>query len=75
MAAGLCLNGLFGEPFCRIRGGIPEMPGSVATAPQARCLFGLDAETGDAVLAALVDAKFLSRPPTASSRLPAIQAP
>jgi hypothetical protein len=37
------------------------MPGLRLTAPQAQCLFGLDSETWDAVLAALLDAKFLSR--------------
>ena len=61
MAARLCLNGTFAELLCRIRAEYLEMPGLRLTAPQARCLFGLDAETGDAVLAALVDAKFLSQ--------------
>ncbi len=37
------------------------MPGLRLTAPQAQCLFGLDAETCDAVLATLLDAKFLIR--------------
>ena len=63
MAARLCLNGTFAELLSRIRGEYLEMPGLQLTAPQARCLFGLDAETGDAVLAALVDAKFLSQTP------------
>ena len=63
MAARLCLNGTFAELLCRIRGEYLEMPGLQLTAPQARCLFGLDAETWDAVLAALVDAKFLSQTP------------
>ena len=63
MAARLCLNVTFAELLCRIRAEYLEMPGLRLTAPQARCLFGLDAETGDAVLAALVDAKFLSQTP------------
>ena len=37
------------------------MPGLRLTAAQARCLFDLDSETLDPVLAALVDAKFLSQ--------------
>jgi hypothetical protein len=37
------------------------MPGLRLTAAQARCLFGLDSKTLDPVLAALVDAKFLSQ--------------
>ena len=41
--------------------GIPRDARSPAHGAQARCLFGLDAETWDAVLAALVDAKFLSQ--------------
>ena len=61
MAARLCSNGTFAELLCRIRAEYLEMPGLRLTAPQALCLFGLDAETGDAVLAALVDAKFLSQ--------------
>ena len=56
MAARLCVNVTFAELLCRIRAEYLEMPGLQLTAPQARCLFGLDAETGDAVLAALVDA-------------------
>ena len=59
MAACLCVNVTFAELLCRIRAEYLEMPGLQLTAPQARCLFGLDAETGDAVLAALVDAQFL----------------
>ena len=61
MAARLCFNVTFAELLCRIRAEYLEMPGLRLTAAQARCLFGLDAETGDAVLAALVDAKFLSQ--------------
>ena len=61
MAAPACLNVTFAELLCRIRAEYLEMPGLQLTAPQARCLFGLDSETWDAVLTALVDAKFLSR--------------
>ena len=61
MAARECLNVTFAELLCRIRAEYLEMPGLQLTSPQARCLFGLDSETWDAVLAALVDARFLSR--------------
>ena len=37
------------------------MPGLRLTAPQAQCLFGLDSETCDALLATLLDSKFLIR--------------
>lgn len=60
MAALPCLNVPSAELLVRIRAEYLEMPGLQLTAPQARCLFGLDVETCDAVLAALVDAKFLS---------------
>jgi hypothetical protein len=49
------------ELLRRIRAEYLEMPGLRLTAPQARCLFGLDAETCDTVLATLLDAKFLVR--------------
>jgi hypothetical protein len=45
----------------RVRAEYLEMPGLRLTIPQARCLFGLDAQTLDTVLAALLDARFLSR--------------
>jgi hypothetical protein len=61
VAARLCLNVTFAELLCRIRAEYLEMPGLRLTAAQARCLFGLDSETLDPVLAALVDAKFLSQ--------------
>ena len=61
MAARECLNVTFAELLCRIRAEYLEMPGLQLTSPQARCLFGLDSETLDPVLAALVDAKFLSK--------------
>jgi hypothetical protein len=63
VAARSSVNVTFAELLCRIRAEYLEMPGLQLTAPQARCLFGLDSETWDAVLAALVDAKFLSRTP------------
>jgi hypothetical protein len=62
VAARLCVN-VSSAVLRRIRAEYLEMPGLRLMAPQARCLFGLDAETGDAVLAALVDAKFLSQTP------------
>jgi hypothetical protein len=40
------------------------MPGLRLTAQQAQCLFGLDAESCDAVLGTLMDTKFLSRTDT-----------
>ena len=43
----------------RVRGEFLEMPGLRLTAMQARRLWGLDAGSCDALLAALVDAKFL----------------
>ena len=61
MAARLCVNVTFAALLCRIRAEYLEMPGLQLTAPRPGALFGLDAETGDAVLAALVDAKFLSQ--------------
>jgi hypothetical protein len=61
VAARQCVNVTFAELLCRIRAEYLEMPGLRLTAAQARCLFGLDSETLDPVLAALVDAKFLSR--------------
>jgi hypothetical protein len=61
VATRVCVNVKFAELLCRIRGEYLEMPGLQLSVPQARRLFGLDAETGDAVLAALVDAKFLSQ--------------
>ena len=54
MAARLCVNVTFAELLCRIRAEYLEMPGLRLTAPQAQCLFGLDSETWDAVLAALL---------------------
>ena len=60
MAARLCLN-VSSALLGLIRAEYLEMPGLQLTAPQARCLFGLDSETWDAALAALLDAKFLTR--------------
>ena len=61
MVARLSVNPPFAELLRRIRAEYVEMPGLRLTAPQARCLFGLDSDTSDAVLAALVDTKFLSQ--------------
>src|SRR3954468_24608346 len=47
------------EVLRRVKGEFLEMPGLRLTAPQARRLWGLDAPHCDALLAALVDAKFL----------------
>ena len=44
-----------------IRAEYLEIPGLQLTKPQARRLWGLDAVTCDAVLAALVDVSFLRR--------------
>ena len=49
------------EPLVRIRAEYLEMPGLKLTMPQARRLWGLDDVTCDTALAALVNAKFLSR--------------
>jgi hypothetical protein len=47
------------EALRRVQGEFLEMPGLRLTAAQARRLWGLDAIRCDALLAALVDAKFL----------------
>jgi hypothetical protein len=47
------------EVLRRVKGEFLEMPGLRLTAPQARRLWGLDSTHCDALLAALVDAKFL----------------
>ena len=72
MAARLCLSGTFAELLCRIRAEYLEMPGLRLTAPQAQCLFGLDAETWEGVLTALLDARFLSRTHTGQFAMAAI---
>ena len=64
MASRPCVTVPSAELLRRIRAEYLEMPGLRLTAPQAQCLFGLDAETCDAVLAMLLDAKFLCRTPT-----------
>ena len=61
MAARPCLNVSSAELLRRIRAEYLEMPGLRLTAPQAQCLFGLDSETWEGVLAALLDARFLPR--------------
>jgi hypothetical protein len=45
----------------RVQGEFLEMPGLRLTEPQARRLWGLDAESCGALLGALVDAQFLFR--------------
>ncbi len=45
----------------RVRGEYIEMPGLRLTTAQAQRLWGLDRASCDALLGALVDAKFLSR--------------
>ena len=45
----------------RIQGEFVEMPGLRLTAAQARRLWGLEREVCDALLGALVDARFLAR--------------
>lgn len=47
------------EVLRRVQGEFLEMPGLRLTQPQARRLWGLDAASCDALLGALVDAKFL----------------
>ncbi len=71
MAARLCLN-VSSALLRRIRAEYLEMPGLRLTASQAQCLFGLDSETWDAALAALLDAKFLSRTHDGLFAMPAI---
>jgi hypothetical protein len=49
------------EVLRRVQGEFLEMPGLRLTPAQARRLWGLDAASCDALLVALVDAKFLFR--------------
>ena len=49
------------EVLQRIQGEFVEMPGLRLTAAQARRLWGLDRDICDALLGALVDAKFLAQ--------------
>ena len=49
------------EVLRRVQGEFLEMPGLRLTEPQARRLWGLDAASCQALLGALVDAKFLFR--------------
>ena len=49
------------EVLRRVQGEFLEMPGLRLSEPQARRLWGLDAEQCAALLGALVDAKFLFR--------------
>lgn len=45
----------------RVKSEFMEMPGLRLTMPQAQRLWGLDSESCEALLGALVDARFLSR--------------
>ena len=49
------------EVLQRIQGEFVEMPGLRLTAPQAQRLWGLERDVCDALLGALVDAKFLAQ--------------
>jgi hypothetical protein len=49
------------EVLQRIQGEFVEMPGLRLTAAQAQRLWGLDRDVCDALLGALVDAKFLAQ--------------
>lgn len=49
------------EVLQRIQGEFVEMPGLRLTAPQAQRLWGLERDVCDALLGALVDARFLLR--------------
>jgi hypothetical protein len=55
------LNAANEEVLRRVQGEFLEMPGLRLTQAQARRLWGLDAASCDALLAALVDAQFLFR--------------
>ena len=52
-------TGTTDEVLRRVQGEFLEMPGLRLTEPQARRLWGLDAVSCDALLGALVEAKFL----------------
>lgn len=49
------------DVFARVQGEFLEMPGLRLTVAQARRLWGLDEASCDALLEALIDAKFLYR--------------
>ena len=52
-------TGTTDEVLRRVQGEFLEMPGLRLTEPQARRLWGLDAVSCDALLGALIEAKFL----------------
>jgi len=54
-------NGAIQDVLRRVRGEFLEMPGLRLTSEQARRLWRLDQTSCDAVLGALVDARFLAR--------------
>jgi hypothetical protein len=72
MVARPCVNVSSADLVARIRAEYLEMPGLRLTAPQAQCLFGLDAETWEGVLTALLDARFLTRTHTGQFAMAAI---
>lgn len=59
------------ETLQRVRGEFQEMPGLSLTPAQASRLWGLDAVASQALLDALVDARFLRRTPGGVFRRPA----
>jgi hypothetical protein len=61
MAGRLNVNVVSIELLSRIRAEYREMPCLQLSGRQAQLLFGLDPETWEAVLAALIGEKFLSR--------------
>jgi hypothetical protein len=67
------LNPTFPDLLRRVRAEYLEMPGLPLTSLQAQCLFGLDPQSCDAVLATLLDAKFLVRTPTGLFAMAAIK--
>ena len=72
MATRPSVNVSSADLLARIRAEYLEMPGLRLTAPQAQCLFGLDAETWEGVLTALLDARFLARTHTGQFAMAAI---
>jgi hypothetical protein len=63
--------GITEETLQRVQGEFREMPGLRLTPAQAGRLWGLDAISSQAVLDALVDARFLRRTPDGAFMRPA----
>ena len=63
--------GTIEETLQRVQGEFREMPGLRLTPAQASRLWGLDATASQALLDALVDARFLRRAPDGSFMRPA----